>query len=71
MGFGSMAKKKSTLTHYLILIMVLVCMGFILIDFGTNVLNDISHNEQVVETSVPSQPTPTFSPDVTLTINGE
>ena len=66
-----MAKKKSKLTHYVILIVVLICMAFILLDVGTNVLNDISHNNQAVGTSVPSQPTPTFSPDITLTTNGE
>ena len=60
MGYGSMAKKKSKLTQYVILIVVMICMGLILLDLSTNIYNEVTRNRQVEGTSVLIQPTPTF-----------
>lgn len=55
-----MAEKKNKLTHYLILIMVIICMVFILVDLSTNIISEVASMNKAVGTSIPIQPTPTF-----------
>ena len=69
MGSWIMAKKKNSITSIIILILVLICTTFILLDVSTNIQQEVGKEQNYVEINPEVSPDPGFETGITPEYN--